>query len=128
VSIYVAIFSNELTADLPKEIVPAVVGAGLPVGSVPLLFEAVSNGTSTALNAVPGINPGIIAALKIATKTAYSSSFKIVYLSSLGFGGFAVAASFFAKNVDQFLTDFVNKTVVNKSHYVKEKTGDAELV
>ncbi|KAN0088989.1 siderophore iron transporter [Hyaloscypha variabilis] len=128
VSIYVAIFSNELTADLPKEIVPAVVGAGLPVGSVPLLFEAVSNGTSTALNAVPGINPGIIAALKIATKTAYSSSFKIVYLSSLGFGGFAVAASFFAKNVDQFMTDFVNKTVVNKSHYVKEKTGDAELV
>ncbi|KAL5319252.1 hypothetical protein ACEPPN_012302 [Leptodophora sp. 'Broadleaf-Isolate-01'] len=128
VSIYVAIFSNKITANLPKEIVPAVVGAGLPVGSVPLLFEAVSNGTATALNAVPGINPGIIAALGIATKTAYSSSFKIVYLSSLGFGGFAVAASFFAKNVDQFMTDFVNKTVVNKSHHAKEKTGDGELV
>ena len=110
-SIYVAIFTNRLTANLPADIVPAVEKAGLPASSVLPLFGAIKNGTAAALEAVPGINAKIIAALGTATQDAYASSFKTVYLSSLSFGAVSIIASFFMTDIKHFLTDFVNKAI-----------------
>ena len=107
-AIYVAIFTARLTNDLPAAVVPSVEAAGLPSSSVPALFVAVTNGTAAALNDVPGINKVILAALGDAIKNAYSSSFKVVYLSSLAFGGVSIIAAFFATDVDKYLTNFVN--------------------
>lgn len=59
------------------------------------------------------MNATILAAVTVARKKAYSSSFAIVYLSSIAFGGLALIAAFFTSNVDSFMTNFVNKRVDN---------------
>lgn len=113
VSIYVAVYSTELTANLPAKIVPAVEQAGLPASSITSLFAAITNGTAAALEAVPGINPSIMAALTSSTHAAYQSTFTVVYMVSLAFGGVAIIAAFFVKDVGELLTGFVNKTIHN---------------
>lgn len=111
VSIYLAIYSDRLTAYLPREIVPAVEAAGLPASSISALFAAVNNGTKTALSDVPGMNDQILDALALATKHAYAHTFKIVYLATLAFTGIGLIAAFFIKDVDKYLTNYVNKTI-----------------
>lgn len=111
ISIYVCIYSAKLTEFLPQEIVPAVEKAGLAASSIPDLFAAMTNGTTAALEAVPGINSNIIAAYAEAIKDAYTHAFKIVYLSSLAFAGIAIVASLFITDIDKYMTNFVNKTL-----------------
>lgn len=111
VSIYLAIYSDRLTAFLPQEIVPAVAGAGLPASSVPELFAAISNGTSAALETVPGMNEMVLEALGLATKHAYTHAFKIVYFATLAFTGIGLVAAFYITDVDDYLTNYVNKTI-----------------
>ncbi|KEF61664.1 uncharacterized protein A1O9_03232 [Exophiala aquamarina CBS 119918] len=111
VSIYLAIYSNRLTAFLPQEIVPAVQEAGLPTSSVPDLFVAISNGTSAALENVPGMTEVVVEALGLATKHAYAHSFKVVYLATIAFTGLGLIASFWIVDVSSFLTNYVNKTI-----------------
>lgn len=111
VSIYLAIYSNRLTAFLPQEIAPAVEAAGLPASSLPDLFTAIANGTQAALDAVPGVDNGVLDALAVATKHAYAHAFKIVYLATFGFTGIGLVAAFFITDVDAYLTNYVNKTL-----------------
>lgn len=100
---------------MPAEIVPAVETAGLPSTSIPDLFKAMANGSTAALEAIPGMNDGILNAYSIATKVAYGHAFRIVYLSTLGFFALGMIASFFVVDVKELLTDFVNKTVDKSS-------------
>lgn len=111
-SIYLSIFSDRLTVFLPERITPAVVQAGLPESSLPILFKTISSQNRTAIASVPGMNATIQGVLEVATKTAYSSALKTVYLSSLSFGGAALIVSFFASDVDKYMTSYVNKRVV----------------
>lgn len=110
-AIYVSIFSNQLTVNLPAQVTGPVEAAGLPSSSITALFTAITNGTTAALQSVPGMDADILAVVGRTVKDAYSMSFKTVYLSSLGFGGLAVIASLFATDVDKYLTSFVNKTI-----------------
>ncbi|KIW93878.1 uncharacterized protein Z519_05193 [Cladophialophora bantiana CBS 173.52] len=111
VSIYLAIYSNRLTAFLPQEIVPAVLSAGLPASSIPDLFMAITNGTAAALEEVPRMTDGVLDAVALATKLAYAHAFKIVYLATLAFTGIGLVSAFFITDVDAFLTNYVNKTI-----------------
>jgi uncharacterized membrane protein len=87
------------------------------------LFAAITNGTATALNNVPGISADIVVAMRNAVKDANSSSFKVVYLSSLAFGGVSIVAAFFATDLDKYLTNFVNKSVNAREDAAKQKTS-----
>lgn len=111
VSIYLSVYTERLNAFLPRNIVPAVENAGLPASSIPALFSAMTNGTASALQGVPGMNDNILAALDIATKSAYVSAFRIVYLCSISFGGLSIIVAFFTQGVDKYMTSFVNKTI-----------------
>lgn len=57
------------------------------------------------------MNDLVRTALDAGTKHAYARAFKIVYLSSLGFGGLSILAAFFVTDVDKYMTNFVNKRV-----------------
>ena len=48
---------------------------------------ALTSGSASALAAVKGITPAIIAAGVDAEKSVYASAFKLVFLVSLAFGG-----------------------------------------
>lgn len=70
-----------------------------------------AKGTAAAFATVPGFNAHIGAALTLATQTAYRDAFKVVYLTSLAFTGTAIIACFFVTDINQYLTNFVNKTI-----------------
>jgi len=112
---------------LQAKIPPAVVKAGLPSSSVPDLFKAYKNGTAAALQKVPGFNAAVGAALQTAVKDSYSRSFRIVFLSSLGFAGIALVASVFAQNVDHLMTNFLNKRIDGKYDATRENTVEAQM-
>ena len=123
VSIYLAIYSNRLTAFLPQEIVPAVQGAGLPASSIPELLAAVSNCTAAALETVPGMSNEVLDALALATKYAQAHAFKVVYLATLAFTGIGLVAAFFITDVSAYLTNYVNKTI-HKPEIVKSTAAE----
>jgi len=128
VSIYVAILERRLAVNLPKDVTEAAVSAGLPPSSVDAVLGAITNGTAAAMDAIPGINANIKEAVGDAVKTAYSSSFSTVYLVSIAFGGAAILASIFTKDIDQYMTNYVSRRingVVATEVPVKEKQVDA---
>lgn len=67
-ALYSSVLANEVDKNLPKYVVPAATGTGLPESSVESLFAAITAGDLTE---VPGISPEIIAAVGSALKTAY---------------------------------------------------------
>ncbi|GKZ37917.1 hypothetical protein AbraIFM66950_009749 [Aspergillus brasiliensis] len=99
-AIYVAILDNRIAVDLPRDVSAAAVDAGLPSSSLTDLLEAVSTGTSAAYEAVPGMTGKILGVVTEAVKTAYSQSFRTVFLVSIAFGGLSVIAACFAEGVD----------------------------
>jgi len=125
ISIYVAILERRLAVNLPQDVTAAAVSAGLPTANVPALFEAIANGTATAMSKVPGINTKIEGAVGSALQDAYSQSFRTVYLASIAFGACAIIACFFSGDIDQYLTNYVSrriqKTVATQEGIITEK-------
>lgn len=70
-----------------------------------------ANGTAAARQAVPGMNSAVSLAVDAAIKRANATSLGTVYLTSLAFGGIAFICSWFATDVGNFFTSFVNKKV-----------------
>ncbi|RAK94022.1 siderophore iron transporter [Aspergillus costaricaensis CBS 115574] len=103
-AIYVAILDNRIAVDLPRDVSATAVNAGLPSSSLTDLLEAVSAGTTAAYDAVPGMTASILGKVTEAVKTAYSQSFRTVFLASIAFGGLSVIAACFAEGVDARFT------------------------
>jgi len=125
-SIFVSINGNRVSQTMASNVPPAVINAGLPASSVPLLFQAAKNGTTAAIQSVPGITPTIIAAFSRAQRDSYSQSFQTVYYVSIAFGSLAIIASYWAPNVDSLLTGFLNKRVdgVKTTSVMEEEVND----
>jgi hypothetical protein len=87
------------------------VKAGLPSADLPALFAAITAGTVTAMETVPGITPTVIGAVGDAVKVAYSQAFKTVYLTSIAFGGLSIIVALFITSVDDLMTDFVARKI-----------------
>lgn len=103
-SIYVTVLQNRISIELPKHVIAAARGSELPESSFGQLVAAAQNGTAAAFETVPLITTQIEMAAISATTQAWISSFRMVYLISIIFGGSAFIASFFTKNVDHFMT------------------------
>ena len=109
-AIYLTVLDNKLAAEIPNKVSAAALAAGLPVTSLPALFEALAAETAAAFAKVPGITKAIIGAVEIAQVDAYATSFRYVYYTCIAFGGFGlITALFIVKNVDAEMTDFVAK-------------------
>ncbi|KAL1889494.1 hypothetical protein Sste5346_008872 [Sporothrix stenoceras] len=111
VSIFIAVLQSRVATNMPKDIGAAAVAAGLPSSSVEAAIAAVANGTAAALDAVPGMTSVIEAAIGDGVKTAYASSFKIVYLVALAFSAIAVIASFFTADIDKQMNNYVSRRI-----------------
>lgn len=110
-SIYVSIYQARLKVVLPRDITRAVENAGLPESSLPALFDAIANGTTSALNAVPGMNDTILTAVDTGNKMGYHASYKLTFLVSIAFGCLAIFASCFLQDVSHLLTNDINKKI-----------------
>jgi len=102
-SMYSSILVAELTKNLPKFITPAAIQAGLPESSLPALAAGVKSGS---LDAVPGINASILAAIGDPIKHAYRMSFRTAFLCTIPFGIILITpAVSYCPNVEDYLTD-----------------------
>jgi len=118
------VFSVILTEELKKKVAPrvtaAITAAGLPASSVAGYLMALSNGTTAAYEAVPGINTAIIASGTDAYKLANASAYRVVFLSTIAWSVVGVIATLFLPDVDKLLTRQVATTL--------HKRNDEELV
>jgi hypothetical protein len=104
VSIYTVILSNRLTATIPARVPPALLSAGLPADSIPSVLSAITLGTPEAWSEVEGLTPAIQAVGVRAYQEANASAYSTVFLSTIAFCGVGIICSFFAPNIDRFLT------------------------
>lgn len=111
-ALYSSVLANEVDKNLPKYVVPAATGAGLPESSVESLFAAI---TADDFSKVPGINAEIIAAVGGALKTAYTSSFRIVFYTTIPFSVILLLSSFLVPDMKKFLSHNVAKKLQDKS-------------
>ena len=127
-SIYLAIYNGKLSTNMPSKVTAAVLAAGLPETSVPQMLRAATNGTAAAFRAVPGANATIIAAAQAGRKSAWAASFSTVYLSTIAFGATALIISWFATDISEFMTSFVNKTVEQGKQRDEDSSASSEKV
>ncbi|KAK3065124.1 hypothetical protein LTS18_009708 [Coniosporium uncinatum] len=109
-SVYSVILSNRLAQTIATEVPPALINAGLPAFSVESFITGLSIGP-TALKAVQGITPNILAIGTRAYQDANSSAYRTVFLSTIAFTGVAIIASLFLPDVDHLLTGKVATTL-----------------
>lgn len=110
-AIYTSILSNRLTETVASEVPSTLTDAGLPSSSVADFLEALTAGTSSALEAVPGVTDQIIAVGTAAYKHANSDAYRTVYLSTIAFSGLALILALFAPNTDKLMTGQVAATL-----------------
>ena len=124
-SIYISILSNELSKYLPRYVVPAATGAGLPAASMTSLFAGITAGSFVD---VPGITPEIEIAVGHAVKQAYSLAFRTVFLCTLPFGAILLVAAIISPNVEDYMTDDVARRLQGKvvAGGGSDKTVDSE--
>ncbi|KAK4902445.1 hypothetical protein LTR49_027041, partial [Elasticomyces elasticus] len=104
IAIYGSIIRNKVSQNLVPEVAQAALAAGLPPSAAEAFITALTSGSVTALGAVQGVTPAIIAAGGDAVKTVYAQAFQLVFLVSIAFGGFSIFAAFFVNCVDHLLT------------------------
>ncbi|OAL37367.1 hypothetical protein AYO20_03216 [Fonsecaea nubica] len=104
VGIYSSIMNNKVADELAPRVAEAAVGAGLNPDNLESFIVALTTGSTAALGAIPNITPAIINTGAEAIKSVHSDAFRLVYLVSIAFGGIAIIAAAFVKNVDHKLT------------------------
>jgi hypothetical protein len=123
ISMLSALLTNQSQKYIPQYVAPAVIKAGLPRTSLPELFAALATGNLTS---VAGITPSIQLAAGKAMQSAFAKTFEICYLSMLPFGLCLLIASFFAPNMEDYLTTEVPRRLQEGTVTTNRKDADAE--
>lgn len=105
-ALYVSILINKSTENIPKNVIPAATGAGLPASSLPDLFKGITLGNFTA---VPGITPAVIAATGAAVQDAYVTTFHYIFYATIPFGVLLIVSCVFIPDMDKYLHNNVAK-------------------
>jgi hypothetical protein len=87
------------------------VGLGLPKSSVPQLIAAFKSGKQSAIEAIPGINTAIIAAVTKTSHELYAHAYRLAFASIIPFVVLAIVASACLKGVKELMTEHVEATV-----------------
>jgi hypothetical protein len=105
-ALYVSILTNKATIYIPKYVVPAATGAGLPASSLPSLFQGITLGN---FSSVPDITPQVIAATGIAVRDAYVTTFHYVFYATIPFSVLLIVACCYIPDMDKYLHNNVAK-------------------
>lgn len=124
-------FTNRVSANIAKYVVPAALTAGLPASSLESFLQALASGEEYALLSVEGVTTAIIIKASAAAHTAYYKSFQTVYYTSIAFGGVAIISACMMRSriLDSTLTTDIARKLqgvdVNKDMLLKD-TVDVE--
>jgi hypothetical protein len=101
-AVYFNIFQMKIS-QLPSVITKAAVRTGLPLNETTTKFvSAVVSNNITVLSQFP---PLIVEAAQEAQLDTYLEGFKMIYLVSIVFGGGAIIASFFLRDIRPYMVD-----------------------
>lgn len=120
-AIYTAILTNRLVKTIPNEVPPKLIAAGLPTSSVEAFLSAITIGTPTAFNNVPGLTPSIEATGIAAYKVASCQAYRTVFFSSIAFSALCVICACFTPDVEDWMTDKVVATLHHNDEEIAEK-------
>jgi MFS family permease len=123
-ALYSSVYTNQLTDNMPKYVVPAATNAGLPADSIPALFAGITAGN---FSAVPGINDEIIAAVGNAVIKANTMSFRVVFYTTIPFSVLCLIGALLVPNVEKYLTRNVAKRLQNKA-FERHDTPESNVV
>lgn len=101
-SIYTAVFSDQLTTELPAKVAAATIPLGFDPNNLGQLLGALTSGNTTAISEVPGISPSILHAAGMGVKEAYSLGFRYVWVTAGAFAALAVIGKQFSKSSSPF--------------------------
>ncbi|EXJ59300.1 uncharacterized protein A1O5_12181 [Cladophialophora psammophila CBS 110553] len=103
-TIYQVILSNQLSANLGKNVATALAKAGVPFADIPAIAGAIALGETNS-PALAGASPAALGAGVLALKLTYVHAFKIIYLTSIAFGVLGITCAAFSRNIGEFLTN-----------------------
>jgi hypothetical protein len=124
-TIYTSILSNDLGSNLGTNIATALAKAGVPLADVPAVTGALATGNLTS-PALELASPAAIEAGAYALKLSYVHAFRLVYLTSITFGGFGMMCALFTSNFGHLLTTKVDIKLKEGAYFMEtadEKTG-----
>jgi hypothetical protein len=106
-----AIINGKLASTYAPRMTATAVGLGLPKSSVPQLIAAFKSGKQSAIEAIPGINTAIIAAVTKTSHELYAHAYRLAFASIIPFVVLAIVASACLKGVKELMTEHVEATV-----------------
>ncbi|KAI9655278.1 MAG: hypothetical protein M1821_005425 [Bathelium mastoideum] len=106
-----AIINGNIASHYEPKVSAAALASGLPASSLPNLFQALTSGQASALQAVPGANATIIGAAENASHWAYARAYNLAWSSIIPFVVLAILAVACLKGVKELMTDHVEATV-----------------
>ncbi|KAF2429035.1 MFS general substrate transporter [Tothia fuscella] len=115
-AVYTTILSNRLPVTIAAQVPSALVAVGLPASSIPQFLAALSAGTTTVTNSVPGITEAISTVGVRAYKMTNAEAYKTVYLSTIAFTVVGLVCAFFTTDMDEFMSDKVAATLANENN------------
>ncbi|KAJ9614616.1 hypothetical protein H2200_002753 [Cladophialophora chaetospira] len=127
IAIYSSLIHSKATHNLVPDVASAAVKAGLPSASIESFIVALTSGSASALEAVRGITPAIIAAGVDAEKSVYAGAFKLVFEVSMVFGGLACIGASCIRSVDHKMTRQV-AVKVDAPHLLGHGKGEAKVL
>lgn len=110
-TVYTVILTQETAKKVPPRVTAAVEEAGLSASAAQSFLAALTGGTSSALEQVPGITDSIIATGTRAYQDASASAYGVVFLSTIAWTAVGVIATLVLPNVDHLLTEQVAATL-----------------
>lgn len=99
-AVYTSIVDNQFADRLPAQIKHAIAGTGFDPANLGVLIKAASLNSAAAYKKVPGITSQVISASQVGVKLAYSQSYRVVYLTALGFAAVALLSAMLCSSVD----------------------------
>ncbi|KZM23649.1 transmembrane transport [Ascochyta rabiei] len=110
-SIYTAIYKARLSSAIPARIPKAVIAAGLPVSSLPEFIQALTSNNPSALSAVAGATPSIIAIGAATYKQALADSIRLIFIISAVIGTLGTICVLLIDNMKQRMNGQIDAPV-----------------
>ncbi|KAK5175466.1 uncharacterized protein LTR77_000605 [Saxophila tyrrhenica] len=110
-AIYAASFSSRAATLVPAHVASAAVGAGLSPDALPEFIPAFLEKQESALAAITGVTPAVLAAAAGGAKQGIADSLRVVYMIAAPFGAVAVIACFFMGDLSKTMNYIVEAPV-----------------
>lgn len=126
-TIYSLVISNRIKVEIPAQVPPALVAAGLPQSSIEDFITAIPTGQ---FDDIPGATAGVIAAGVRAYQQAQVDTFRAVFYVTVALGAIMIVLTFFYPDLSSKMTSEVTATLRNKQErqevinkFAREKDG-----